>query len=93
MTVRFDEGPCVVDGMFGQFVPQRAAMVLDLEEYGISQEDIDVLLAGPSDDPEANETYWFTLANSTTKGETLWNHATSPTFIDNGRAARMTNAS
>jgi len=53
---------CVVDGVFGIYAPQRAAEILDLVKFGISEEDIEILKKGPPGgfDPEyeASDEYW-----------------------------------
>ena len=54
-TEREPEMACIVDGSWGIYVPQRFAERGMAEAWGVSADDIAVLLAGPD-----NEAYWET---------------------------------
>ena len=53
---RETEMHCLVDELYGQYVPQRFATNYSMEQWGIRQEDASILIAGP-DHPEYDETW------------------------------------
>lgn len=54
-TEREPEMTCIIDGSWGIYVPQLFAKYGMAEAWGVSADDIAVLLAGPGD-----EIYWET---------------------------------
>lgn len=47
---------CLVDGLYGHYVPQRFAVSYNMELWNVKQEDATILIAGP-DHPEYDDTW------------------------------------
>lgn len=46
----------LVDGLYGQYVPQRFAANYNMEQWNVKQEDANILISGP-DHPDFDETW------------------------------------
>lgn len=44
---------CILDGCRGIYIPQTFAQCFDTDKWGVSQEDVEILLSGPD-----HEHYW-----------------------------------
>ena len=62
---------CLVDGLYGHYVPQRFAAVYNMEQWNVKPEDAAVLIDGP-DHPDYDDVWNTVLHTARCNGYCLY---------------------